>query len=216
MSQYSRYTRFPSNIHFYCVKKAPKGGATPIAHSANIYEKVAAAIPELIEGVHARGLAMKMVFKAPGQEVQVNPFNWAGIYSFGQELQDGDDAATTRAKVEKQVRRLTDDFTWQPDNSLEVVQHIPGLRRDPANQRPTWFNGLVGRHGMTRDIGALEPPHVGRDGMTCKSFFFLLLCLLLSSPPPCILRSLLCPKTNTGRSALRVRRRYADPPRVSR
>lgn len=25
--QYSRYTRFPANIHFYCVKKAPKGRA---------------------------------------------------------------------------------------------------------------------------------------------------------------------------------------------
>ncbi|TID04991.1 Clavaminate synthase-like protein [Colletotrichum higginsianum] len=133
-NEYSRYTRFPSNIHFYCVKKAPKGGATPIANSANVFEKVQAEIPELVEEIRKRGL--------------------------------GDDEATTREKVERQVRRLTSDFKWNADGSLELTQHIPGLRRLPASGRPVWFNGLVGRHGITRDIGALDPPHIGRDGMT--------------------------------------------------
>ncbi|KAK1852231.1 taurine catabolism dioxygenase [Colletotrichum chrysophilum] len=164
--QYSRYTRFPSNIHFYCVKKAPKGGATPIANSANVFEKVQAEIPELVEQVHKRGLGMKMVFRAPGNEAKVNSFNWAGEHSFGQELVPGDDEATTRQKVEKQVRKLTDDFNWQEDGTLELTQHIPGIWRLPASGRPVWFNGLVGRHGITRDIGALDPPHIGRDGMT--------------------------------------------------
>ncbi|CAH0057249.1 unnamed protein product [Clonostachys solani] len=71
-----------------------------------------------------------------------------------------------KLKVEKQVHRLTSDFKWNDDGGLELTQHIPGLRRDPASGRPTWFNGLVGRHGITRDIGALYPAHIGRDGMT--------------------------------------------------
>ncbi|OLN88188.1 Clavaminate synthase-like protein 1 [Colletotrichum chlorophyti] len=165
-NEYSRYTRFPTNIHFYCVKKAPKGGATPIAHSANVFEKVQAEIPELVDEIHKRGLGMKMVFRAPGHEAKVNQFNWAGEHSFGQELLPDDDEATIRQKVEKQVRKLTDDFEWKDDGSLELTQHIPGLRRVPSSGRPVWFNGLVGRHGITRDIGALEPPHIGRDGMT--------------------------------------------------
>ncbi|KAK7433026.1 hypothetical protein QQZ08_000499 [Neonectria magnoliae] len=165
-NEYSRYTRFPSNIHFYCVKKAPKGGATPIAHSANVYEKVLAEIPELVEGVRKRGLGMKMVFRAPGKEGNGNGFNWAGEFSFGQDFLPGDDDATKRSKVEKQVLRLTPDFKWLEDDSLELTQHIPGLRRIPSSGRPVWFNGLVGRHGITRDIGALDPPHIGRDGMT--------------------------------------------------
>ncbi|CCF46110.1 hypothetical protein CH063_00595 [Colletotrichum higginsianum] len=165
-NEYSRYTRFPSNIHFYCVKKAPKGGATPIANSANVFEKVQAEIPELVEEIRKRGLGMKMIFRAPGDEAKVNQFNWAGEHSFGQELLPGDDEATTREKVERQVRRLTSDFKWNADGSLELTQHIPGLRRLPASGRPVWFNGLVGRHGITRDIGALDPPHIGRDGMT--------------------------------------------------
>ncbi|KAK1711593.1 uncharacterized protein BDZ83DRAFT_723816 [Colletotrichum acutatum] len=165
-NEYSRYTRFPSNIHFYCVKTAPKGGATPIASSANVFEKVQAAIPELVEEISKRGLGMKMVFRAPGNEAKVNQFNWAGEHSFGQELAPEDDEATTRQKVEKQVRKLTSDFKWNEDGSLELTQHIPGIRRLPESGRPVWFNGLVGRHGITRDIGALDPPHIGRDGMT--------------------------------------------------
>ncbi|EXF78308.1 hypothetical protein CFIO01_00303 [Colletotrichum fioriniae PJ7] len=134
--------------------------------SANVFEKVQAAIPELVEEISKRGLGMKMVFRAPGNEAKVNQFNWAGEHSFGQELTPEDDEATTRQKVEKQVRKLTSDFKWNEDESLELTQHIPGIRRLPASGRPVWFNGLVGRHGITRDIGALDPPYMGRDGMT--------------------------------------------------
>ncbi|EFQ36066.1 taurine catabolism dioxygenase TauD/TfdA [Colletotrichum graminicola M1.001] len=122
---YSRYTRFPSNIHFYCCGNI--GGATPIAHSANVFEKVESEIPELVEEIHKRGLGMKMVFRAPGDEAKVNPFNWAGEHSFGQELLPGDDEATTRQKVEQQVRKLTPDFKWKDDGSLELTQHIPDI-----------------------------------------------------------------------------------------
>lgn len=39
-TQYSRYTRFPANIHFYCVKKAPKGRVvTFIFHLGTAIEK---------------------------------------------------------------------------------------------------------------------------------------------------------------------------------
>ncbi|CAH0027229.1 unnamed protein product [Clonostachys rhizophaga] len=165
-NEYARYTRFPSTIHFYSVKKAPKGGLSPIAHTANVFDKVKAEIPELVEGVQKRRLAMKMLFRAPGNEGDDNQFNWAGEFSFGKELVPGDDEATQKRKVEKQVQRLTSDYKWTEDGSIELTQHIPGIRRHPVNGRPLWFNGLLGRHGTTRDIGALDPPYVGRDNMT--------------------------------------------------
>jgi hypothetical protein len=103
------------------------GGSTPIANSAAVFERVVAEIPELVEGVRKRGLGMKMVFRAPGNEGQHNGFNWAGPYSFGQEFQPGDDDETKRQKAEKQIKRLTDDFEWKEDGSLELTQHIPGM-----------------------------------------------------------------------------------------
>src|SRR5687767_1954623 len=64
-----------------------QGGATPIAHSQAVFERVLAEIPKLVEGIKQRGLGMKMVFRAPGSEGEHNGFNWAGEYSFGQEFQ---------------------------------------------------------------------------------------------------------------------------------
>lgn len=111
---------------------------------------------------------MKMYFPAPGNEGEGNEFNWAGVHSFGQDFLPEDDDETRRKKAEVQVKRLTDDFKWLDNGDLELVQHIPGLRRVPSSGKPVWFNGLVGRHGITRDIGALDPPYIGRDNMTCK------------------------------------------------
>lgn len=91
-----------------------------------MYERVLAEIPELVEEVHKRGLAMKMLFRAPGKEGKGNEFNWAGEHSFGKELLPGDDEETKRKKVEKQVLRLTSDFKWLDDEGLELTQHIPG------------------------------------------------------------------------------------------
>ncbi|KAJ5934176.1 hypothetical protein N7466_003723 [Penicillium verhagenii] len=165
-NEYSRYTRFPANIHFYCEKKALEGGETPVAHSALVFEKVNELIPELVRDIQQKGLAMKMVFRAPGNEGNGNEFNWAGKYSFGQEFQPSDDRATQKSKAEIQVQKLTHDFRWDEEDTLELTQYIPGIRRTPASGRPVWFNGLAGRFGMTRDVGALDPPYVGRDGMS--------------------------------------------------
>jgi hypothetical protein len=102
------------------------GGETPIAHSALVYERLQAQLPELVANVHKRGLGMKMLFRAPGKEGKGNEFNWAGEHSFGQELLPGDDRDTVKAKVEKQVRKLTTDSHWTEDDSIELTQHIPG------------------------------------------------------------------------------------------
>lgn len=67
-----------------------------------------------------------MLFRAPGNEGKGNEFNWAGEHSFDQELSSDDDLPTKKAKVEKQVRKLTSDFRWTDDDSLELTQYIPG------------------------------------------------------------------------------------------
>ena len=70
---------------------------------------------------------MKMVYRAPGNEGKNNQFNWAGPYNFGQEFKEGDDWATKKTKAEKQVLKLTSDFHWTDDESIELTQYIPGM-----------------------------------------------------------------------------------------
>lgn len=76
---------------------------------------------------------MKMLFRAPGNEGDDNQFNWAGEFSFGKELVPGDDEATQKQKVEKQVQRLTSDYKWTEDGSIELTQHIPGMCLGPLS-----------------------------------------------------------------------------------
>lgn len=51
---------------------------------------------------------------------------WEGPDGFGQEIVAGDSPETKREKAEKQARRLTGDFQWLDDGSLEIIQHVPG------------------------------------------------------------------------------------------
>ncbi|KAM0747649.1 Clavaminate synthase-like protein [Meredithblackwellia eburnea MCA 4105] len=165
-NEYARYTHFPSNIHFYAEKAAIKGGATPLANSLEVFERVFAELPEFVEELQQRGLSMRQVYRAPGNTGKGNEFTWDGPDSFGHEILPGDSDEVRREKAEKQARRLTDDFRWLDDGSLEIIQHVPAVRRFKEGGWPTWFNGLSGRHGTTRDQGALDFPHIGRDGMT--------------------------------------------------
>lgn len=165
-NEYSRYTKFPSNIHFFCHIAAKEGGESPFTHSAELYDRVLAEMPEFVERVAAKGLNSPDIYRAPGNEGKNFSFTWAGPLAFGRNIQPGDDMATKKAKAEIQVRRLTPHFWWKDDNSLEVHQHVPALRRHPATGKPVWFNSLAGRYGTAKDRGATDPPYIGDDGMS--------------------------------------------------
>lgn len=164
-NEYSRYTKFPSNIHFFCHIAAEEGGESPFAHSAELFDRVNAEMPEFVEKVAKRGLNSPDVYRAPGKEAKNFSFTWAGPLAFGRDIKDDDDMATKKAKAEKQVLRLTPHFWWKDDDSLEVHQHVPALRRHPATGKPVWFNSLAGRYGTALDRGATDPPYIGDDGM---------------------------------------------------
>ena len=114
--------------------------------------------------------------------LQDSKFNWAGPLAFGHEILPTDDYAVKKAKAEKQAARLTPHYWWHDNESLEVHQHIPGkcqilvvriyyntragIRRNPVNGKPLWFNTITARYGLSKERGASEPPHIGTDGMT--------------------------------------------------
>jgi len=66
------------------------------------------------------------------------------VDTFGKDLHPEDDEALHRAKVEKQVRRLTDDFEWLPNGDLKIVQHVRG-------ERSTVMEALVGSLMSSRE-----------------------------------------------------------------
>lgn len=164
-NEYSRYTKFPSNIHFFCHVAAEEGGESPFAHSAELFDRVNEELPEFTKEVSEKGLISPDVYRAPGKEGKNFIFTWAGPLAFGRDIKEGDDMATKKAKAEIQAARLTPHFWWLDDDQLEVHQHVPAIRRHPTTGRPVWFNSLAGRYGTAKDRGATDPPYIGDDGM---------------------------------------------------
>ena len=156
---------FRPTFIFFCHIVAEEGGESPFAHSTELYDRVMEEMPEFVERVAKKGLNSPGIYRAPGKEGKNFVFTWAGPLAFGRDIQPGDDMATKKAKAEIQVRRLTPHFWWKDDDSLEVHQHVPALRRHPATRKPVWFNSLAGRYGTAKDRGATDPPYIGDDRM---------------------------------------------------
>jgi hypothetical protein len=164
-NEYSRYTKFPSNIHFFCHTAAEEGGESPFAHSTEFYDRLMEEMPEFVKEVAEKGLNSPDIYRPPGKEGKNFIFTWAGPLAFGRDILPGDDMETKKAKAEKQVQRLTPYYWWRDGDELEVHQHVPAVRRHPATGRPVWFNSLAGRYGTAMDRGATDPPYIGDDGM---------------------------------------------------
>lgn len=164
-NEYSRYTKFPTNIHFFCNTAAEEGGESPLGHSAEVFELVNKEMPEFIQAAKEKGLMSPDIYRAPGMEGKNFIFTWAGPLAFGAHIKPGDDMETMKKKAEKEVVRLTPHFWWRDEDQLEVHQYVPAVRRHPATNRPVFFNSLAGRYGTAYDRGATDPPYTGDDGM---------------------------------------------------
>ena len=55
-NEYSRCTKFPSNIHFYCHKAPPKGGESPSAHSPEFFGRINEELPDFVKELATQGL----------------------------------------------------------------------------------------------------------------------------------------------------------------
>lgn len=167
-NEYARYSHFPSNIHFFA-QKVPRsgGGGSPIANSNEFYNKVNEEIPEFIQDLSRKKLISIQVYPSrtkSSTSTKGNEFFWEDHDSFGKEILKGDSFEVKQKKAEKQIRRLTDDFSWNEDGSVTVRQHVPAFRKHPITGLPVFFNGLNGRYGTSRDNEALQPPYVGKSG----------------------------------------------------
>lgn len=162
-NEYSRYTQYPTNIHFFCHVAAEEGGESPLGHSTELFERVNAEIPEFIEEVTKKGLMSPDIYRAPGKEGKNFIFTWAGPLAFGRDIKPGDSLETMKAKAERQAARLTPHFKWIEGDQLEVHQYVPAVRRHPVTKLPVFFNSLAGRYGTAYDRGATDPPYKGKD-----------------------------------------------------
>jgi alpha-ketoglutarate-dependent taurine dioxygenase len=134
----------PEYIFFYSHKAPSKGGETPISSSLELFHRAKEQIPEFIDTLAQKGILSKVTYKVGKQYAGGSTLKQA----FGKEVQEGDDAATQRAKIEAQIKRYGrgDHTTWQwseDGETLVLTHHLPAIRTQPHTNLPTLFTGLA-------------------------------------------------------------------------
>lgn len=136
----------PEYIFFYSHKAPERGGETPISSSLELFHRAQAEIPEFVEQLAAKGILSKVTYKATKQNTGGSTLRQA----FGKEVDDDDDEATARRKIEAQILRYGrgKHTTWEwidfdDGKGLKLTHRLPVIRTQPGTYLPTLFTGLA-------------------------------------------------------------------------
>lgn len=135
----------PSYIFFYAHKAdQQRGGETPISSSLELFHRAQQELPEFVAALKQKGILSRVTYKFDRQYAGGSTLRQA----FGKLIEDSDDAATRRRKIEAQIRRYGrgehTTWEWAADGSGVVVTHrLPVIRTQPATGLPTLFTSLA-------------------------------------------------------------------------
>ncbi|KAF2703515.1 Clavaminate synthase-like protein [Pleomassaria siparia CBS 279.74] len=134
----------PEYIFFYGHRAPSIGGESPISSSLELFHRAKEEMPEFIEELAQKGILSRVTYKTETQYAGGSTLKQA----FGKDIQDGDDEASRRRKVEAQIRRYGRDehTTWEwtdQGNTLILTHHLPAIRTQPTTNLPTLFTGLA-------------------------------------------------------------------------
>jgi len=139
----------PEYIFFYSHRAPAKGGETPISSSLELFYRAQQEIPEFISELAEKGVLSKVTYKVDKQYAGGSTLKQA----FGKEIQDGDDEATKRAKIEAQIARYGRGkyTTWEwIDDGIVLTHRLPAIRTQPDTNLPTLFTGLAAYYKNTQ------------------------------------------------------------------
>lgn len=135
----------PEYVFFYCHRAPTKnGGETPISSSLELFQRAQQEVPEFITELAEKGILSRITYKAERQYTGGSTLREA----FGKQIQDDDDAATRKQKIEAQIARYArgKHTTWEwtdNDTTLILTHRLPAVRTQPGTNLPTLFTGLA-------------------------------------------------------------------------
>ncbi|OTA95315.1 hypothetical protein M434DRAFT_29002 [Hypoxylon sp. CO27-5] len=160
-NEYGWSTIHPSWVTFSCLQTPESGGETPIISSIGLATALKKQAPEFVAKLLQKGV--KYVYRYGLKDVKSNT-GTSVIGAYGQHVKSDDDNETTRKKIEKEVRRHSNYFTWHEDGSLSVTHVVPIIRKHNDTGLTTWFGNLTSAWGRSKYHGATEHPYLGDDG----------------------------------------------------
>ncbi|KAI0130380.1 hypothetical protein BJ170DRAFT_701125 [Xylariales sp. AK1849] len=132
----------PEYVFFYNHKAPARGGETPMSSSLELFYRAEREIPEFVDEIGHKGILSKVTYKVDKQYEGGSTLKQA----FGKHIQDGDDEATRRAKIEAQIARYArgKHTTWEwSDDGIVLTHKLPAIRTQPHTGLPTLFTGLA-------------------------------------------------------------------------
>lgn len=147
----------PEYIFFYSLKAPDKGGETPISSSLELFYRAQQEIPEFVAELAEKGILSKVTYKTDAQYKGGSTLKQA----FGKEIQDSDDQATKRTKIEAQILRYGrgKHTSWEwTDDGMVLTHRLPAIRTQPHTNLPTLFTGLAAYYQNAQINGARKSP----------------------------------------------------------
>ncbi len=135
-NEQSYNTTFPLRIFFFCTQPAQAGGATPIADTRKIFNRINPAIRE-----------------------RFNEKRYMYVRNFGQGFGLSWQMAfqtTDRREAEDYCRRNDIEFTWKDGDRLHTQQVRRAVAHHPRTGEPAWFNHLTFFHFSTLSAALQE------------------------------------------------------------
>lgn len=111
--------KWPLRIGFYCITPSAEGGATPIADSRLVYERIPR---DILESFSRR----QLMYVRNYSDIDLP---WSEVFR-----------TEDRAEVEHYCERNGIDFSWHGDNELRTRQIGDACRMHPTSAVPVWFN----------------------------------------------------------------------------
>ncbi|MCW3054525.1 MAG: Siderophore biosynthesis non-ribosomal peptide synthetase [Chthonomonadales bacterium] len=132
----SHLDSWPMKIGFFCVQKAPVGGATPLLDCREVCKHID---PTVLARFAEKGLMYVRNFSE-------------GIDVSWQRFFQTDD----KAVVEAQCRQAGSDFEWTPGDGLRTRQRGPAVVRHPQTHETIFFNQVQLHHVYCLDAATRE------------------------------------------------------------
>lgn len=111
--------KWPLRIGFYCVTPSAEGGATPIADSRLVYERIPS---DIMESFTRR----QLMYVRNYSDIDLS---WSEVFR-----------TEDRDEVEQYCERNGIEFAWHGDNELRTRQLGAAFRLHPTSAVPVWFN----------------------------------------------------------------------------
>lgn len=121
-NEYGWSTIHPAWLTFCALDVPPVGGETPIISSIGLAKELESRAPAFVEKLRKKGVRYLYRYS---REQKLSTVGATVLAAYGKEVKDGDDEATLRQKVEREVRRHSERYQWHEDGSLSVTHIVP-------------------------------------------------------------------------------------------